>query len=44
MIMEPIISSKPFIAVLISFLAVFVLLSCRTKNIREAWTFIAATL
>ncbi len=44
MIMEPIISSRPFIAVLISLLAVPVLLSCRTNNIRETWTFIAATL
>ena len=44
MIMEPVISSKPFIAVLISFFAVFMILSSRTKNIRETWTFVAAAL
>ena len=40
--MEPIISIKPFIAVLVSIAAVPLLILSRRANIRESWTFIAA--
>jgi multicomponent Na+:H+ antiporter subunit D len=42
--METITSVKPLIAVLISLLVVPILVSSRTPNVREAWTFVAATL
>ena len=41
--METILSIKPLLAVLVSLAAVPVLLSSRTPNVREAWTFVAAT-
>jgi len=40
--LEPIISIKPFIAVLVSMAAVPLLMLSRRANIRESWTFIAA--
>jgi multicomponent Na+:H+ antiporter subunit D len=40
--MEPIISIKPFIAVLVSIAAVPLLILSRRANVRESWTFIAA--
>jgi len=41
--LEPIVSIKPFIAVLISMAAVpLLILSSRKANLRESWTFIAA--
>jgi len=40
--METIVSIKPFLAVLVSIAAVPVLLSSRSANIREGWTFVAA--
>jgi len=41
---EPIVSIKPFIAVLVSIAAVPFLILSRRANIRESWTFIAAIL
>ncbi len=40
--MEQVISIKPFLAVLVSLLIVPILISTRTPNVREAWTFVAA--
>jgi multicomponent Na+:H+ antiporter subunit D len=40
--MEPIISIKPLLAVFVSLLVVPILVSSRTPNVREAWTFVAA--
>lgn len=40
--MEEVISIKPFLAVLVSLLIVPILISTRTPNVREAWTFVAA--
>ena len=40
--METVTSIKPFLAVLISLLVVPILISSRTPNVREAWTFVAA--
>ncbi|MFP3911426.1 MAG: monovalent cation/H+ antiporter subunit D family protein [Desulfobacteraceae bacterium] len=42
--MEPVISIKPLLAVLVSLLAVPILVSSRTPNVREAWTFVAASI
>jgi multicomponent Na+:H+ antiporter subunit D len=42
--MPTIYSIKPFLAVLVSLLIVPVLISSRTPNIREGWTFVAATV
>lgn len=44
MITQTIFTSRPLIAVLVSLLVIPVLLSCRSKNIRESWTFAAAAL
>ncbi|MGM0425636.1 MAG: monovalent cation/H+ antiporter subunit D family protein [Thermodesulfobacteriota bacterium] len=41
--MEPMISIKPLLAVLVSLLVVPILVSSRTPNVREAWTFVAAS-
>lgn len=40
--METIISMKPLLAVLVSLLLTPVLISSRSPNVREAWTFVAA--
>lgn len=40
--MEQVISIKPLLAVLASFLVVPILISSRSANVREAWTFMAA--
>lgn len=40
--MQTVISIKPFLAVLASLLVVPILVSSRTPNVREAWTFAAA--
>jgi multicomponent Na+:H+ antiporter subunit D len=42
--MQTIVSIKPFIAVLVSIGAVPLLILCRRANIRESWTFAAATV
>jgi len=42
MVMETITSIKPLLAVLVSLLVVPLLISSKTPNIREAWTFVAA--
>ncbi|MCF8119811.1 MAG: monovalent cation/H+ antiporter subunit D family protein [Deltaproteobacteria bacterium] len=41
--MEPVLSIKPLLAVLVSLVVVPILVSSRTPNVREAWTFVAAT-
>ncbi|MFO7883337.1 MAG: monovalent cation/H+ antiporter subunit D family protein [Desulfobacteraceae bacterium] len=41
---EPIISIKPFLAVIVSLLAIPCIISSRTINIRETWTFAAAVI
>jgi multicomponent Na+:H+ antiporter subunit D len=40
--METVLSIKPFLAALVAFLAVPGIISSRSQNIREAWTFAAA--
>ena len=42
--MESIYSARPLIAILVSLLVIPVLISSRSDNVREAWTFAAATL
>jgi len=42
--METIISIKPLLAVLVSLLVTPILVSSRTPNVREAWTFVAAAV
>ena len=42
--METIVSVKPFLAVLVSILAVPLIVASRNPNLRETWTFIAAGL
>ena len=42
MSMETVLSIKPFLAALVALLAVPGIISSRTRNIREAWTFAAA--
>ena len=42
--MEMIYSAKPLYAVLVSLLVIPILISSRTENVREGWTFAAATL
>ncbi len=42
--MEQIISIKPLLAVLASLLVVPILISSRSANVREAWTFLAASI
>ena len=40
--METIVSIKPLLAVLVSFMVAPILASSRAPNVREAWTFVAA--
>jgi len=40
--MEPLVSIRPLLAVLVSLAAVPVLVSARNRNVREGWTFLAA--
>jgi len=40
--METITSIKPFLAVLVSLCVVPILISARSPNVRETWTFVAA--
>lgn len=42
--METIYSAKPLIAILVSLFLVPILISCKSDNTREAWTFVAAIL
>ncbi|MEA1967901.1 MAG: monovalent cation/H+ antiporter subunit D family protein [Thermodesulfobacteriota bacterium] len=42
--METLISIKPFLAVLVSLFAIPFIISSRSQNTREAWTFIAAAI
>jgi multicomponent Na+:H+ antiporter subunit D len=42
--MEPVYSLKPLITVLVSLGVVPILISCRSANVREAWTFASATV
>lgn len=42
--METIFSAKPFIAILVSLFVIPVIVSSKTENVREAWTFIAAII
>ena len=40
--METVVSIKPLLAVLVSLLVTPILVSSRTPNVREVWTFVAA--
>ncbi|MFC1849359.1 monovalent cation/H+ antiporter subunit D family protein [candidate division CSSED10-310 bacterium] len=42
--METIYSIKPFLAILVSFFMVPVIISSRNENVREGWTFVAAVV
>ena len=42
--METVFSVKPFLAVLVSLIAIPCIISSRSQNIRESWTFVAAAI